>query len=393
MPQLRRLVPHRPELDIPARQRVVRLVRRPDGRPTPDIFAPLDATLRPPREGEFLVRNVLFSIDPALIGRLRDEDNYAESVQVGETMHCYGVGQVVASRHPDVRVGEVRLGRFDMQEYALETDASASSVINVGVARPEDYLSVVGITGATAYFGLYDIGRPTRSETIVISAAGSSVGGVVAQLAKREGCRVVGIVSTDEKARRVRDTFGYDAVVSYRDKSVGALSADVSAACPRGVDIYYDNTGGDISEAMLPHYNDYARIVVVGRLALSHLANTRDDHGRRDHNEILTKRIRKEGFVLLDYQREMPAAILQLARWVREGALRSEQDVIEGFERLPEAFFRVVGGENRGKQLVRVGTICDALDPSPRLLGRIATSAPFPTGELAGVIRRFRGRR
>ena len=210
---------------------------------------------------------------------------------------------------PKVKVGDVLLGRFDMQEYALCDDAITYSKVNVGLAEASWYLGTVGVTGATAYFGLLEIGQPKVGETVVVSSGASSVGSTVAQLAKMKGCRTVGIVSTDDKAERTRARYGYDAVLSYRGKSVEALTTELGAVCPNGIDIYFDNTGGDISEALLDLYNDFARIVVCGRVAISHLADTHLDRGRRDHNVMLTKRIRKQGFVLLDYRVRMPEAL------------------------------------------------------------------------------------
>jgi len=338
------------------------------------------------KAGEFLVRNAYLSMDPAMVGRMRDEDNYADAVVPGETMHAYGVGQVVRSRCAALKVGEVVLGRLDMQEYAVCNDANEVTRINAGIAQPSWFLSAVGITGATAYFSLFDIAKPRRGETILISAGASSVGSLVAQLAKRVGCRTVAIVSTDDKAERTRAKFGYDAAISYRGKDIQTLSKDIAAACPSGVDIYYDNTSGDISEAVLDHYNEFARIVVVGRLGLSHLTDTKGDVGRRDNNVLLTKRITKQGFVLLDYRARMPAAVLQLAKWARRGDLQVQEDVAHGIDQIPDAFLRMLDGRNQGKQLVKLADIDRKLDPAPRWLGRALTSEHFPTGLLARVI-------
>ena len=188
----------------------------------------------------------------------------------------------------------------------------------------------------------------------MISSAGSSVGTVVAQLARAAGCRVVGIVSTDEKAARVCEEWDYDAVVSYRGKSVAALAAELADACPQGVDMYYDNTSGDISEALLDLYNVGARIAVIGRMAISHLSDTRKDVGRRDNNVILSKRIRKQGFVLLDHYDRLVEALLALAELLKDGKLKAKEDVMQGIEEVPAAFFRMLRGENDGKQLVRL---------------------------------------
>lgn len=370
--------------------RVVRFIKRPDGAPTPDIFAFEEIPLDPLGPGQFRVRNALISMDPALVSRMRPESNYAESVNPGEVMHGYAVGQVVESNNPAAKVGEVRLGRFDMQEFSTQDDADETRVINLGIAAPEHYLSVVGITGATAYFVLQEICDPKPGDVMVVSAAASSVGRVAAQLAKAQGVKLVGIVSTDDKAKALVTAGVYDAATSYRGKSVEALSADIGALCPNGIDIYFDNTSGDISEALMDHYNDFARIAVIGRLGIAHITDTKKDVGRRDANIMLAHRIKKQGFVLLDYNDRMMEAAFSLARMVKAGALQADIDMAEGVEAIPTAFFRMLNGENTGKQLVRVGTIDEATDPAPRKIGELLTG-PGPLGPLALKIMKRRG--
>jgi len=372
---------------MPFENRRVIFAERPDGHPTADTFAHDSEAVGEIAQGEYLLRISLLSMDPALVGRMRAESNYAESVEEGAVMHAYGIGQVVESKNSDVKPGEVRMGRLDMQEYAVFRDSAETSVINLGLTSEENYLSVVGITGATAYFSLLDIGKPKAGETILISAGASSVASVVAQMTKRMGLRTVGIVSTDEKAQRAKDDWNYNAVISYRGKSIAELSAEVKKACPDGVDIYYDNTSGDISEAVLDSFNDYARHIVIGRLAISHLANTRDDIGRRDNNDILAKRLTKQGFVLTDYQPVFRAAFLQLAKWVNQGQIKAKCDVLRGIDNTVPAFFRMLNGENQGKQLVRLAPIDDSADPTPRRIPKLLTSRHFPTGWLVNRIK------
>lgn len=370
--------------------RNIRLEKRPEGRPTADIFE-LDSLEVPPlKSNEFLVKNIYISMDPALVGRMRDEDNYAESVNPGEVMHAYAIGQVIRSNNPKVKVGEVRFGRFDMQEYAISSDTINTKVLNLGLAKPSWYLSAVGLTGATAYFSLFDIGKPKSGETVVISAGGSSVGSTVAQMAKKVGCRTVAIVSTEEKAQQVISDWGYDAAVSYRGKSTEALAEQLAVACPKGVDIYHDNTSGDISESLLDLYNENARIVVVGRLGISHLSDTRLDTGRRDNNVILSKRIKKQGFVLLDYQSKVLGAAIHIAKWLKQGDLKIQEDILHGIDKAPEAFFRMLDGKNQGKQLVKLADVNHQLDPSPRWLGTGLVSKRFPTSILAMLVSRTR---
>ncbi len=361
----------------------VRFVKRPEGAPTPDVFELGEAPVPELKDGQFLIKVCYLSMDPALVGRMRAESNYADFVEVGEIMHGYGIGQVIRSRHPKVKVGEVRLGQFNMQEYCVCSDAEDSTQINSGLAEPSWYLSVTGITGMTAYFALNDICKPKAGETMVVSAGGSSVGVIAAQMVKQIGCRTVAIVSTDEKAAQIKAEWGYDAAVSYRGKSVDQLQADLEKACPNGIDIYFDNTSGDISEALLDLYNDYARIAVIGRLGIAHLNDTRQDIGRRDNNVTLAKRLTKKGMVLFDYKPRSMEAIVQLARMIQRGELKFSEDIVEGIENMPAAFFRMLEGKNQGKQLVKLADVDAGIDPAPVVIGKLLRSSDMLTGLVA----------
>jgi NADPH-dependent curcumin reductase CurA len=361
----------------------VKFVKRAAGRPTSDVFELSPEALPELKPGQFLLRNNYLSMDPALVGRMREENNYAEQVNIGETMHAYGIGQVTKSNNKNVKVGELRFGRVDMQDFTIADNHKKFKAINLGLAQASWYLSAVGITGATAYFALLDIGQPKKGETVLISSGASSVGRVAAQIAKLMGCKVVGIVSTEQKAKELKHSVDYDHVVTYRGKSIDQLSSDVSVACPSGVDVYFDNTSGDISEAVMENYNDFARIVVVGRVAISHLADTRQDVGRRDNNLLLTKRIKKQGFVILDYQDRMKGAFIILADWVKQGKITIKEDIVNGLENAPDAFFSMLSGTSKGKQLVKLAEIDDGLDPTPRAIGRLMLANWFPTKMLA----------
>ncbi|MEO0438539.1 MAG: NADP-dependent oxidoreductase [Pseudomonadota bacterium] len=329
-------------------------VRRPSGRPTPDVFEMRSEELRALEPNEYLVRNHVIAMDPALVSRMRNETNYAEPVAVGDVMHAYAVGEVIESNCQAIPVGQMRVARFGMQEYTIANESLGGFPVDPERAPASWYLGVLGTTGATAWISLKEICDPKPGETVLISSAGSSVGTVVAQLALRENCRVIGIVSTPQKAAKVQSAWGFQQVLSYRGKSIQELSDELGRACPTGVDVYYDNTSGDISEAVLDHYNAGARIAVVGRMALSHLADTRLDVGRRDNNVILSRRIRKQGFVLSDHLASMPEAVNDLASLIQAGSIRVEEDILEGIENAPAAFFRMLNGENQGKQLVRL---------------------------------------
>jgi NADPH-dependent curcumin reductase CurA len=357
----------------------IKFEKRPAGAPTRDIFSIHNQPLRAIKEGEYLLRNAYLSMDPALVSRMRDEDNYAEKVNPGDVMHAYGVSQVIESKHPGVKVGEVRLGRVDMQQYTISDDDDAFKKINLGLAKATHYLGAVGITGATAFFAMRDIGQPKKGETILVSSGASSVGSVAAQIAQLHGGHTVAIVSTDEKAKQARLDWGYDAAISYRGKTIQQLSQDIRNACPNGVDVYFDNTSGDISEAVMDHYNQGARVAVVGRMAISHLTDTKLDVGRRDNIIMLTKRVKRQGFVILDYQHKLKGAFIQLALWIKQGRIKSKIDLSHGIESTPDAFFRMLEGKNNGKQLVKLADIDENLNPIPNWVGRMLISKWFPS--------------
>lgn len=367
---------------MPTSNQTIILNQFPKGKPTPAIFSKEKRKLAELKNGQFLIKNAWVAIDPALIGRIRQGDNYAEGVSPGQVMQAYAIGQVIKSKNNKAKIGELRIGRFDMQEYAIQNDPTETTVINTGLAPARYYLSIVGSTGLTAYFGLMDLCQPKKRETIVISAGGSSVGTIVAQLAKTIGCRTVGIVSTKQKAKAVKQKWDYDAVISYRNKSITEIRAALGKVCPDGVDIYYDNTSGDISEGLIGLYNDFARIAVIGRLGLSHLNHAKEDIGQRDNNELLVKRIKKQGFVLFDYKPRFLAGMLYLAKLVKQGKLTPEEDILEGIENLPAAFFRMINGENKGKQLVKVSEIDHSLDPTKTGVAQLLIANWFPTNFL-----------
>ncbi|NIB43532.1 NADP-dependent oxidoreductase [Pseudomaricurvus alkylphenolicus] len=334
--------------------RFVRLDRQPVGAPSAELFSLHSEGMPELAKGQYLIKNQYIAMDPALVGRLRAENNYADQVEPGSVMHAYCVGRVMASRNERFELGQMLYGQFDMQQYKLADDTTLSIPVDDGVDPSSLYLGVLGTTGATAYFALQELCEPKAGECIVVSSAASSVGATAGQLAKRAGCRTVGIVSSQAKADHVKSAYGYDDVVCYRGKTVQELSEALSAVCPSGIDMYFDNTSGDISEALLDLYNDHARIAVVGRMGLSHLENTCQDSGRRDNSVILSKRIKKQGFVVLDYLHRMSEALSCLKELVQAGELTVEEDIMEGIDNAPKAFMRMIKGENLGKQLVKI---------------------------------------
>lgn len=332
----------------------IRLVRRPEGNLAEDIFELASESVADPGDGEFLIEVNYLAIDPALLSRMRDEDNYTAGIAPGELVWANGVGVVIESRNSQVAVGEVRVGPVGMQQYSLQSDPSTTRIVEPKLGKPRWHLGVLGTTGVTAKLALQTIGEPKAGETVLVSSGGSSVGSIAAQLAKSMGCRTVGIVSTVDKARRICDDWGYDAAFSYRNRTVDEMSASIEECCPDGVDVYFDNTGGDISESVIDHFNLFARHIVVGRISVAHLKDSRADIGRRDGNTVLVKRLKKQGFVVHDHAEARPKAVAELHAAIENGDLIFREDIVEGIERAPEAFFRMVNGQSTGKQLVRV---------------------------------------
>jgi NADPH-dependent curcumin reductase CurA len=317
------------------------------------LFDLVEEPLATPDDGQFLLRMLWIGTDVGPVSRLRAEANYASRVELGEVMPSHGVGQVVASRHPDVEVGRLLSGPFGWREHALRD--SLQGLFDVDATRPlSAALGLLGLHGLTAYVGLLEIGAARPGETVVVSAAGGAVGLLVGQIAHIHGCRVVGIAGGPQKARRVVEEFGFDACVDYR---APAFAEALAEACPAGIDVYFDNVGGEVQQAVLPLFNVFGRFVVCGRIALAGLPATDMDSGPRDHNTVLVKRLRKQGFLVYDHVERLASVREQLWQWHQQGRLTLPESVVEGFESTPRAFIGMLDGENFGRQLVHVADL------------------------------------
>ena len=332
-----------------ARNRQIVLAARPVGLPKPDDFRLVEAPVPEPGPGEMLVRTRWLSLDPYMRGRMSEARSYARPVAVGEVMVGAVVGEVVRSHHPDFAPGDVIEERLGWQEYALSRGREARKV-DPTLAPVSTALGVLGMPGLTAYFGLLEVGRPRPGETVVVSAASGAVGGVVGQVAKIAGCRVVGLAGSRAKVEHIVGDLGFDAGIDY--KAVSDLDAALAAACPRGVDVYFDNVGGRITEAVSRHVNPFARIAVCGLISQYNLAEA--ELAPRNERFVLVNRVRVQGFIVSDFYARRDEALRQLAAWVREGRLKYREDVVEGLENAPAAFIGLLQGKNFGKQLVRV---------------------------------------
>ncbi len=326
-----------------------RLAARPEGmvgdehfrwveEPAPEITA----------DGQVLVRTLYLSCDPTQRGWMA-RDTYLPAVAIGEVMRSFGVGRVVESRHPGYQEGQLVQGLLGWQDYALlDGDSARLSVVPEGVPIPIA-MSALGITGLTAYFGLLEIGRPEAGETVVVSGAAGATGSVVGQIARLKGCRVVGIAGGPEKCRWLVDEARFDAAIDYRNEDVAARLAEL---CPDGIDIYFDNVGGEILDAALARLAFKGRVVLCG--AIADYNRSELGPGPRNYLNLLLQRGRMEGFIILDFLDRAGEAVAELGRWVEAGEIRVEVDIQEGLENAPRTLRRLFTGANRGKQLLKI---------------------------------------
>lgn len=325
------------------------LVRYPDGMPKESDWKLVESPIAEPSEGEMLVRTIWLSVDPYMRGRISPAKSYAKGVSPGEVMVGGGVGEVVRSRHPDFKPGDiVESMAFGWQDYPV-LKAAGTRKVDPALGPIRYAVGILGMPGLTAYFALLDVARPKAGETVVVSAASGAVGQVAGQIAKIHGCRAVAVAGSEAKLSFCRE-LGYDAGVNHR---AADLPAALAAACPDGIDIYFDNTGGPIHDAAMGLMRLRGRVPIVGRIALAAKFGE-PDIGVRHLGQILVNRLRMEGFLVFDYAARYPEGLKQLAAWVKEGKLRYREDIVEGLENTPKAFLRLLTGENFGKQLVRV---------------------------------------
>ena len=330
------------------------LASRPQGMPKADNFEFQEAQLPVPKAGEALVRTLYLSVDPYMRGRMNDAKSYAKPYPLGEVVMGGTIGQVMDSADPDFKEGDIVAGMWGWQRFAAASTANLRK-INPDLAPVTTALGLLGMTGLTAYFGLLDIGRPKQGETVVVSGAAGAVGMVVGQIAKLKGARVVGIAGSDRKTDYLTGTLGFDAAVNYRTEP--DLKAALETACPDGVDVYFDNVGGEISDAVMSLINKNARIPVCGQIALYNLE--KPDTGPRIQSTILTKTALMKGFLVGDYAKDFDKALPELAGWLAEGKIQYAENIVEGFEHTIDAFLGLFTGENLGKQLVKVSEVTE----------------------------------
>ena len=334
---------------IPRTHRRIVLAARPVGMPKTSDFRLEEVPVPEPGPGQILVRNVWMSLDPYMRGRMNEAAGYAPSVALGDVMIAGGVGEVVKSNHPDYAEGDIVEGTLGWQEYAVPP-ASRLRKVDTSLGPISTANGVLGMPGMTAYFGLLDVGRPQPGDTLVVSAASGAVGAVVGQIGKIMGCRVVGIVGGAEKARHVVEELGFDTAIDYR---TGDLDAAFARACPNGIDVYFENVGGRVYDAVTRHLAIGARIAVCGQISEYNMPEP--ELVPRNARFFIAKRVRMQGFLVFDYYHRYPEGLARMAQWIREGKLKYREDRVQGLENAPDAFLRLFRSENFGKLLVKVG--------------------------------------
>ncbi len=327
----------------------VRLAARPVGLPKRSDWNFTEEPVAEPAEGGFVVKTLMLSLDPAMRGWMNEGKSYIPPVGIGEVMRAGGVGRVVASRHPAFPVGAFVSAGLGVQEYRAFTSGKGVSTIDLSVAPLEKWLNALGMPGMTGYFGLLDVGLPKPGETVVVSGASGAVGQTVGQVAKLKGCRVVGIAGGQAKCDFVVRELGFDACIDYR---AGEVREGLKKYCPTGVDVYFDNVGGEILDTVLSRINRGARVVICG--AISQYNNTTPVKGPANYLSLLVNRARMEGIVVFDYADRYPVAIKDIAQWMKDGKFVSREDVVDGLETFPEALLKLFSGENFGKLVLRV---------------------------------------
>lgn len=327
------------------------LARRPRGMVSREDFEYREVPIPQPGEGQLLLRNLYLSFDPTQRGWMEDRESYLPPVQIGEVMRAGSVAQVVESRHPDYRKGDLVQTTGGWQDFVVVDPAAGiigANKLPPGVS-PVQALGVLGVTGLTAYWGLLDLGRPQPGETVLVSGAAGATGSVAGQIARIKGCRVIGIAGGEEKCRWLTEVARFDGAIDYRREDVDRRIGEL---CPNRVDVFFDNVGGPILEAALNHIAMRARVVLCG--GISGYNDTEPQPGPRNLMNLVVMRARMEGFIVIDYLARSQQAITDLLGWVQSGELQHREDVQEGFENIPDTLTRLFTGKNFGKQLLRL---------------------------------------
>jgi hypothetical protein len=333
---------------MPETNRQVLLKRRPNGMPVADDFAIVDSPIPEPGDGQVLLRGIYLSLDPYMRGRISGQRSYARPVGLGEVIEGRVVGQVVRSNHPGLREGDYAFGGYGWQTHSA-VDGAGLTKLDPEAAPVSTALGILGMPGMTAYVGLKTIGQPKPGETMVIAAASGAVGAVAGQLAKRDGCRVVGIAGGADKCRYVTQELGFDACLDHRGRYLGA---ELDTACPKGIDVYFENVGGAVQAAVFPRLNDFGRMIMCGMISEYNDVEPRPGPSLVS---VVRKRLKVQGFIVSDNAGLRPEYLAMAAPLVRAGQLKYREDIVEGIDNAPAAFIGLLQGRNFGKLIVKLG--------------------------------------
>ena len=329
--------------------RQITLAARPVGFPKEADFKLVETPIPTPNDGEILVKILYLSVDPYMRGRMNDAKSYAQPVAIGEVMVGGAVGKIIESNHPNFQAGEFVSGNFGWQSYAI-SDGAGVSKIDASLAPISTSVGVLGMPGMTAYFGLLAICNPQPGETVVVSGAAGAVGSLVGQIAKIKGCRVIGIAGSDEKVDWLVNELGFDAAFNYKTET--NYISKLRELCPNGIDAYFDNVGGPITDAVLLNLNTKARISICGQISQYNLE--KPEMGPRLLGMLLMKQARAEGFLVFQFADRYAEGMQQMAEWIKQGKIKYREEFAEGIENTPKAFIEMLNGKNTGKQLVKI---------------------------------------
>lgn len=333
----------------PSTNRKFTLAARPVGMPRESDFQLVSEPLPPLSDGQVLLRTQYLSVDPYMRGRMTGVRTYADPVDIGQTMVGGTIGEVVESRNANLQVGDVVTGYWGWQEFAL-SDGKGLRKLDPNLAPPSTALGILGMPGMTAYFGFLEICQPKPGETVVVSGAAGAVGSLVGQIAKIKGCRAVGIAGSDPKIAWLTGELGFDAAFNY--KTTDDYVTRLKELCPHGIDCYFDNVGGTISDAVFPVINEKARIAICGQISQYNLA--KPEPGPRILGYLLTKSAKAQGFIISQFMDRFPEGMAQMAKWIKEGKIKYRETFVEGFENAPRALIGVLSGDNTGKMIVKL---------------------------------------
>ena len=325
------------------------LASRPIGMPTMANFRFENIELPDLQDGKVLLKGLYYSVDPYMRGRMSDAKSYVPPFQVGKPIEGNVIARVIESKTDSFTKDDLVLAMLPWSREFI-AEGKGLQKIDSSNTHASYHLGILGMTGLTAYFGLMDIGRPKKAETVVVSGAAGAVGMVVGQIAKIVGCHVIGIAGSEDKIKLLKEEFGFDGAVNY--KQTADIKAAIAELCPNGVDIYFDNVGGEISDAVIANISKGARIIICGQI--SSYNDTKAPVGPRPQSALLTKSALMQGFIVSNYISRFPEGVLQLSEWLRAGKLNYRETIIKGFERLPDAFISLFAGENTGKMLVEI---------------------------------------